>query len=348
MKRSIVTPLLFSAILFLLIRLTNDLPMRAHYLNHSWRFILIELAGVVAGCFLCDYLARKWIVYTMKRHIGVPVEYAAVLIVPIGMCVIVMGLSHDVSPFRELPDLIIPVVITGLMSIWLYLTMKSQFLNKLYAESRLREQEAREARTEADLKLLRAQFHPHFLFNMLNTIYFTIDENNSKARDTVENLSNLLRLQLYEGGGTVPIDREVEALNSYLKLCRVRFGDTIEIIDQIDVGCRSGEIHPHLFFPLVENAVKHSGGSPRRVMVKFVRNCNSLELTVKNTMSILKAAPKEESGLGLSNLRKRLELLYPNKYNLTINENGHEYIACLKLELLSTYEKTGTDHYNRG
>lgn len=295
---------------------------------------MIELVGVVTGSFLCDYFGSKWIAFSINRNIGAIVEYSVVLIVPMGFCVMVMAFSHDVSLLEELHDIVIPIVITGLMSIWLYLTMKSQMLNKLYVESKLREQEAKQARTVADMKLLRAQFHPHFLFNMLNTIYFTIDEKNRKARDTVENLSNLLRSQLYEGDGTVPLDREISALNSYIDLCRIRFGDTIDITAQIIMDYGSVEIHPHLLLPLVENAVKHSGGNPRRVRVRFVRDGNTLELMVDNTVSIHKAKPKEESGLGLVNLRKRLELLYPNKYKLTIDKSEHEYKACLKLELL--------------
>lgn len=334
MKKNVTTPLLFAAILFLLIRLANDLPMRANYFSHSWQFIAIELAGVIAGSFVCDYFARKWIGFSMRMHISALEEYAVVIMVPIGLCVIVMAFSHDVSLWTEIPDLVIPIVITGLMSIWLYLTMKSQILNKLYAQSRLREQEARQARAEADLKLLRSQFHPHFLFNMLNTIYFTIDEDNAKARDTVENLSNLLRMQLYEGEGEVAIEREISALESYLELCRVRFGDSMDITAQIAVDCGLVEIHPHLLLPLVENAVKHSGGTPRSVCVKLIKVGNIVELSVENTVSMRKVRPqKEESGLGLSNLRKRLDLLYPERFELIIEKSEHKFKAYLKLEL---------------
>lgn len=319
MRKNVFQPLLFAAILFLMIRLTNDLPTRSHYLNHSWRFIAIELAGVVAGSFVCDYLARKWIGFTVKRNIGMLPEYGAVILVPTAMCIAVMAMSHDVSLSKELSDLIIPTVITVLMAIWLYLTMKSRFLNKLYTESRLR--------------LLRAQFHPHFLFNMLNTIYFTIDEENVMARDTVENLSNLLRSQLYEEDMMVPIEREVSALNSYLELCRMRFGDSIEIVSKIYLRRVGMEIHPHLLLPLVENAVKHSGGYPRRVTVKLMQIADSIELSVDNTVSARKADPNEESGFGLTNLTNMLQLLYPDKYELKTEKSECEFKAYLKLEL---------------
>lgn len=333
MKKSIVAPLLYASILFLMIRLTNDLSTQSDYLSHSWRFIAIELTGVLAGTYLCDYLASRWLNFIINRNIGAFVEYAAVIVVPAGLCIVVMAISHDIPLVEELSYLIIPIVITVLMSFWFYLTIKSSYLNRLYIESRLKEQEARHARTEAELKLLRAQFHPHFLFNMLNTIYFTIDEDNVKARDTVENLSNLLRSQLYERNGTVAIEREISALKSYIELCRVRFGDTLELTTHISNDCKSAEIHPHLLLPLVENAVKHSGGNPRCVFVGLTTDESAIRLLVENTISSLKSIPKEEHGLGLSNLRKRLDLLYQNKYELIIEKDRHKFTANLKLEL---------------
>ena len=333
MKKNPFTPLLFALVLFLLIRLTNDVPMRAHYLSHSWKFIGIELAGIITGCFLCDFLARKWLKYSMRRHSSAIVEYSAVILIPVGFCISIMGISHDVSLMRELPDLVIPVVITGLTSIWLYLDAKNQYLGKLYSESIIREQEARQARIEADLKLLRSQFHPHFLFNMLNTVYFTIDEENVRARDTVENLSNLLRSQLYEGNGTVLLEREISALNSYLELCRMRFGDSLRIDSKVDIEGNDEEIHPHLLLPLVENAVKHSGDSSRWIKVRLMREKDTVKLYVENSVTDCKAYPEEESGLGLSNLSKRLEILYPERFELTTEKYDDRFKASLKLDL---------------
>ena len=269
----------------------------------------------------------------MRRHLLAIVEYSAVILIPVGFCISIMGMSHDVSLMTELPDLIIPVVITALTSIWLYLDAKNQYLGNLYAESRIREQEARQARIEADLKLLRSQFHPHFLFNMLNTVYFTIDEENVKARKTIENLSNLLRSQLYEGNGTVLLEREISALNSYLELCRMRFGDSLHIDSKVKVERNNDKIHPHLLLPLVENAVKHSGGNPRWINVRLMREKDTVKLFVENSVYDCKVSPKEESGLGLSTLRKRLSILYPERFELSTEKCDNKFKASLKLEL---------------
>ena len=333
MKKSLMTPLLYAAIMFLLIRLANDLPSEAHYISHSWQFIATELVGVIAGSMVCYHLACKWMALTIRRNIGMIPEYTVVILMPVFLCVGVMGMSHEVPLVSELPDLVIPIVITALTSIWMYLTVKSRFLNKLYVESKLGEQEARAARTETELKLLRAQFHPHFLFNMLNTIYFTIDETNTTARNTVEHLSNLIRTQLYEGNGPVCIDREISALNSFLELCRVRFGDSIDIISHINVISNLNDIHPHLLLPLVENAVKHSGGNPRWIEVNLSVEGETLELSVENSVTKRISTPVDASGLGLANLKKRLEILYTGRYELKLEGNEDLFRAYLKLKL---------------
>ena len=333
MKKSLLTPLLYAAIMFLMIRLANDLPTEARYFSHSWQFIATELVGVIAGSVVCYHLARKWMALTIRRNIGVLPEYIVVILVPVVLCVVVMGMSHDVPLASELPDLVIPVVITALTSIWMYLTLKSQLLSRLYVKSILREKEAREARTETELKLLRSQFHPHFLFNMLNTIYFTIDETNTKARDTVEHLSILIRTQLYEGNGPVSIDREISALNSFLELCKVRYEESMDIISHINAVSNLSEIHPHLLLPLVENAVKHSGGNPRRIEVNLSVDGETLELSVKNTVTKRNSMPVDASGLGLTNLKKRLGILYAGRYELKLESNERLFKSYLKLKL---------------
>ncbi|MDE5880438.1 MAG: histidine kinase [Muribaculaceae bacterium] len=339
-----LTPLLFAAILFLFIRLANDIPMGAVYFSHTWQFIVIELVGIIIGSYVGYNLAGKWVRFSVAHKLNPLAEYGAAIIFPVILALIIMGTSHDKPLTSELAALVIPLVITSLMSIWLYLTLKNNYLYKLYSESKLREQEALTAEKEAKLRLLHSQFHPHFLFNMLNTIYFTIDENNEKARTTVEHLSNLLRYQLYNTDGTVLIERELSALESYIEMCRIRFGEIIDITTTVECPDTDFEIYPYLLLPLVENAFKHSGGSPHIINVKLIIDNALLLFTVTNSLPttpvwqdrIKKESPQDinqDSGLGLQNLRRRLELLYPDKYNLTISKTESTFTAHLKLQL---------------
>ncbi|MDE6337196.1 MAG: hypothetical protein K2L34_11565, partial [Muribaculaceae bacterium] len=133
-----LTPLLFAAILFLLIRLANDLPLGAVYFSHTWQFITIEFTGIIAGSYAGYYMSKKWVKFSISRKLNPLAEYGVVILFPILLALIIMGVSHDKPLTSELTALVIPIVITGLMSVWLYLTLKNNYLNKLYSESRLR------------------------------------------------------------------------------------------------------------------------------------------------------------------------------------------------------------------
>lgn len=347
--------LLYAAILFLVIRVTNDLPMHDNYLVHPLGFIVVEIAGVVAGSYLCFSLAARWVRLCIGRHISPAVEYACVLTLPVILALAVMTASHGPGIYSRPRSLVIPCVVTLLMSVWLYLTMKSSYMSRLYDAQRLKAEQSRSARLKAEMSMLRSQFHPHFLFNMLNTVYFTIDESNATARDTVEHLANLLRSQLYDGDSPVTLRREISALQSYIELSRIRHADTVRLTVDIDTRFSDRLIHPHLLLPLVENAFKHSSGSsPHCISICLSHPSPSqLTLTVTNPVSSPPSIPATlipptdgtsdecgisqsdtRSGLGLRNLRRRLDLLYPDGlHSLTFTTTSTSLTANLSITL---------------
>lgn len=347
--------LLYAAILFLVIRFTNDLPKSDNYLAHSLGFIAVEIAGVVAGSYLCFFLAARWVKLCVNRHVYAVIEYLCVLAVPVILAIVVMAASHGPDIYSKPRGLVIPCVVTFLMSMWLYLTLKSSYMTQLYDAQRLRAEQSRSGRLKAEMSLLRSQFHPHFLFNMLNTVYFTIDESNTEARDTVEHLAKLLRSQLYEGDGPVTLQREISALQSYIELSHIRLADTVRLNVDIDTRFSDRLIHPHLLLPLVENAFKHSSGpSPHHICIGLSHPTPSqLTLTVTNPINstpVMPATPTStnydtsdnldspptgvSSGLGLRNLRRRLDLLYPDGlHSLTFNTTSSSFTACLTITL---------------
>lgn len=327
------SPLIYAVILFLLIRLTNDLSTGSDYFAHSFRFIAFELIGVLACSYLCFYLAGLWVKCSLRNHVHPVFEYGAVILVTAFLTIAVMGVSHGVSLCEEMRDMIIPVIIVTLMSVGLYMLQKNVRLDKMYADARLREQEVRNAKNESELKMLRAQFHPHFLFNMLNSLYFTIDEDNTNARETVENMASLLRYQLYADQKSVPVKREIEAMESYIALYRTRFADTVDIVSVIDRRFGSDRIFPHLLLPLVENAFKHLGGDKRIVNIDLKRDFNIIEFSVSNTIQTAQCGAVDESGIGLRNIRRSLELMYKGRYEFSICRTSGKYHAYLKIAL---------------
>jgi len=183
-----------------------------------------------------------------------------------------------------------------------------------------------------ELEYLKAQLNPHFLFNSLNTIFVQIDKTNVRARDTLTKFSDMLRYQLYEcNGRVIPLKNEVEYLRNYIDLQRLRKDEKYEI-DFETSGARSDiVIAPLLLMPLVENAFKHVSHFPEgknSIQVNISVNENEIFASVTNTKNGTSAGP---GGIGLKNLRRRLELEYPGKHQLTVRGEERQFVAELRL-----------------
>lgn len=194
------------------------------------------------------------------------------------------------------------------------------------------------AQLEADLKNLRSQLNPHFLFNTLNNIYSLIAIDTNKAQDSVHRLSHLLRYILYENDANfVPIDKELEFTQNYIDLMRLRLASNVKL----DVSIKNDDhnnikIASLLFITLIENAFKHgiNNGSDSFVSVNiFVNKEKGVLCTVENSLSDTKdKIESKNSGIGLANLRKRLELLYPYNHQLVITQKEDRFSVLLSID----------------
>jgi two-component system, LytTR family, sensor kinase len=184
-----------------------------------------------------------------------------------------------------------------------------------------------------ELAYLKAQINPHFLFNSINTIYFQIDKRNAMARDTLSTFSEMLRYQLYEcNGHHVPIEREVQYLKNYIDLQRLRKDENYRISFNCENSIKGFSIAPLVLICLVENAFKHvsHNSGVNEITVTLEKNGANFLMTVFNTCD-RKAPPAESSGIGLKNVRRRLELLYPGKHALRIEAGDSTFTAELTL-----------------
>jgi len=191
---------------------------------------------------------------------------------------------------------------------------------------------------EADLKNLQNQLNPHFLFNTLNNIYSLIAIDKDKAQESVHRLSNLLRYVLYENDHRfVPIDKELEFTQSYIDLMRLRLPSEIKLNVFIrNEGCHN-EIASLMFITLIENAFKHgvSNGSDSFINIKIlIENNSGVLCTVENSLNKHSKdnINSKNSGIGLTNLKKRLELLYPNQYQFITEEKENSFTALLRID----------------
>jgi two-component system, LytTR family, sensor kinase len=186
-----------------------------------------------------------------------------------------------------------------------------------------------------ELEYLKAQLNPHFLFNSINTIFFQIDKHNTEARETLAKFSDMLRYQLYEcNGNTIAIEKEIQYLKNYVELQRLRKDENYHVEFLVADSVAHFSVPPLLLMPFIENAFKHvSNFTDRKNEIKITlsKMHQSLHLTVINTIDLHTA--QETGGIGLKNVQRRLELLYPNRYALKIKKEENSYQVTLTLEL---------------
>ena len=190
---------------------------------------------------------------------------------------------------------------------------------------------------EAHLQLLKAQIHPHFLFNTMNNIYSYTQNTSPVASKLVMGLSDLLRYILYAGNqATVSLDKELKTLEDYITLEKVRYDERLDIQLELPKNAENYFISPLLLLPLVENCFKH--GLSHMVEQPWI----SLRISIENNCMVMKLVngkagsynvTETSSGIGLQNVRKRLELLYPQKHLLKITNEEDVFIVDLKIEL---------------
>lgn len=191
--------------------------------------------------------------------------------------------------------------------------------------------------TESQLQLLKAQVHPHFLFNTLNNIYSHTQATAPVASQLVMGLSDMLRYMLYEcRQDKVPLSKELKMLQDYMTLEKIRYGNQLELNVDLPQDSENLVIAPLLLLPFAENAFKH--GSSHIIDQPWI----SLSVTIDKKMMKLKvvngkasspAPTVATSGIGISNVRKRLQLIYPDKHLLEITDEEDVFIVNLKIEL---------------
>lgn len=211
------------------------------------------------------------------------------------------------------------------------------------------------AKTSAELQLLKAQVHPHFLFNTLNNIYsFTLNAS-PKAPEMITKLSGLLRYLIYEcNQEKVPLEKEVKMIQDYLALERIRYGEQLDLTDDIRGDIKNSMIAPLLLLPFVENSFKH--GTSKMLSRPWVNLSVILE-DQKLYFLLTNSKPEEysgrirKSGIGLSNVQKRLQLLYPNRHKLNMTMESEHFTVLLEIDLhpaiLKTFEE-GTSKKAKG
>jgi hypothetical protein len=323
-------------------------------INRTIILSLLEMAffwGVIMNIILCYsiayFLVPKY--YQKKKYflftIGLIAFYALMQLIG-SMHFFVMGTPLQ-SAIGSTAQKLIPMLRPGFIRLFgnpplicgLFLSIK---IVKGWHIEQLRSETLAKENANAELQLLKAQVHPHFLFNTLNNIYAFALTQSSQAGMLVQKLSNMLNYMINEcEKPLVPLSKEIKLIKDYIGLEKVRYGNRLSMEVEIEGDYESKMIAPLLMIPFVENCFKHGPSIMRGqqwISLSMHLQGNQLDLKLCNSKppDIKHAANKK--GIGLANVQKRLQLLYPGKHILKTEPAADSYSVHLQLTLQQALE----------
>lgn len=208
--------------------------------------------------------------------------------------------------------------------------------NRIHSEKMLRQKEAEQLTME--LKFLRSQINPHFLFNVLSSLVSLARKKSDQLEPSLIILSDMMRYMLYDSNDKkVPLEEELSYLKSFIALQQIRFGDSIRIESNIEMDDESKKflIEPMLLIPFVENAFKHGAGwrEGAFINIRLILKEKILTFITENKINNADNHKDEGTGIGLTNVKSRLKLLYPHRHQLIIKEKKGTFHVHLSIEL---------------
>ncbi len=190
---------------------------------------------------------------------------------------------------------------------------------------------------QTELKLLKSQINPHFLFNSLNNIYALSAIDSGKTQQSISYLSDMLRYVLYEcEQESVPLGKEITYIKNYIKLFSLKSSKKYPIETNFKVADQHIRVAPMLFIPFMENALKH--GNIEKITDTFIRikiesDGEKIQFEIENSKSESPKVIDEVGGIGIENVKKRLAILYPNRHELSVNETSQAFKVNLNIDL---------------
>jgi two-component system, LytTR family, sensor kinase len=309
--KNVVSSFLFGAYVSALIAINsyfiNDIYLQKYlYKKKYWQFALMSLGTIIIVC-------------TILRLVYIAAYRGFTL--------------NLKSGYRDTGDFLFSIYV-----IPLFVTCISTGIKVVKDQIKIRKdmEQLEKERTQAELDYLKAQINPHFVFNYLNTIYFQIHKDNQTARQTLLKFSELLRYQLYECNvEKIRVEKEVAYLTNYVDLQRLRYNDNYDIRLDVTPSVSGFDIPPLLIMPFVENAFKYISNHTDKtnvLTIKLSHEGHFLTLLVFNTKdNFVQKEVVKQGGIGLKNVKRRLELLDKKGSDFNIQETDDTYEIALKL-----------------
>lgn len=307
----------------------------AYYKIYAW-IIYFILFGVIIYTNLYLTVPRLLLKGKLLQYILTLILFVIVTIL------IVISVQYFLLLSMNLPEnanvgnrLLINILAVFFILSFLFLGTTTLFLIKQKIMSDMERSELETSILESELKLLNNQVNPHFLFNMLNNINGLLRKDRYQASDTLYKLEDLLRYQINKTPKEeVTLESEINFIKGYLNLEKIRRDNfNCSVIE--NETCKQVVVPPLLFINFVENAVKYSVNleGVSYVNISFGYVDNKLNFICENSMSEYPIKSNYTSGLGLKNIRRRLDLLYPDLHHLDIKENNSKYTVKLTIEI---------------
>ena len=241
--------------------------------------------------------------------------------------------SLNGQPIREIRSgamTTVQVILPIILSIGMCIGLK---VNTRLNQNQLLLQEVKQTQLNAEIKYLKYQVQPHFLFNTLNNIYALIDKSPITAKQSIHTMSKMMRYLLHDASNNkVPLVKEIEFLERYIDLMQLRISSNLSLEKNFPIINQPIKIAPLVLITFIENAFKHGIDAVKEshINIGLEIEKNQIKYSVVNS-SFPEKEKNTDSGIGLENLKKRLEILYPNKFSLVTKEENNSYIALLTL-----------------
>jgi hypothetical protein len=333
-----IFPAAYGLLVYATIRLLQDTESGFHFWNRPLLLNSLEAGLSIVVGYLNIYMINRVCDHNDQRQsehkLTSSLLWREILLLA-GMNTLVVNLIF--TPMASVTDDglswsdLVSINVVPLLYVLIYYgVIRSGKFLKAYVQHQLLVEKLTNDQLETELKFLKAQYHPHFLFNALNTIYFQMDEDVQGAKKSTELLSSLLRYQLYDQQQQVSIRQELEYLQNYIQLQKIRASKKMNLNVYFDELLADQQIYPLLLLPLVENAFKYAGGKYGIDITAKVSN-DVFVFSVSNDVPAQMISPDNYSGIGHENLKRRLHLLYPEKHRLVGGRQGDRYIAELEL-----------------
>lgn len=330
-------PFFLGLVIFNTLRAVTDLTKDGGFWVGSIRLHIIGQMFVILMCYVSDIKWRKKLrnrKYRTNGEYSFLKEYGIVFLdsfIPLN-AILMVGQSIGIFYMGSgiIDYMLINVVFIPLLLIY-YAMMSNDIVNKNNHQQALLLEKIKNEQLETELKFLKSQYHPHFLFNALNTIYFQVDEENKQAKESIEQLSDLLRYQLYDNEKQVTLEQEINYLKSYIAFQQLRMSERLVFDMYFDSQLKEQKIHPLLFQPLIENAFKYVRGDYIiRLELRLMEN--KIQFKIENSIIESGISDMKNSGIGIDNLKRRLDILYPYKHGLEFKQTENVFIAELMIE----------------